>query len=70
MSRPLAAPAISAAAGCSAAQAVRARSASPRTTAVRSIVADYRASAGIDIEHDLADRAAGHTLAMPVSVVQ
>ena len=38
--------------------------------AVPSIVADYRASAGIDIEHDRADRAAGHTLAMPVSVVQ
>jgi haloacetate dehalogenase len=38
--------------------------------AVPSIVADYRASAGIDLEHDRADRAAGHTLAMPVSVVQ
>ena len=38
--------------------------------AVPSIVADYRASAGIDLEHDQADRAAGHTLAMPVSVVQ
>ena len=38
--------------------------------AVPSIVADYRASAGIDLEHDLADRAAGHTLAMPVTVVQ
>jgi haloacetate dehalogenase len=38
--------------------------------AVPSIVADYRASAGIDLEHDLADRAAGRTLAMPVSVVQ
>jgi thioesterase domain-containing protein len=37
---------------------------------VPSIVADYRASAGIDLEHDQADRAAGHTLAMPVSVVQ
>jgi haloacetate dehalogenase len=38
--------------------------------AVPSIVADYRASAGIDLEHDRADRAAGRTLAMPVSVVQ
>jgi hypothetical protein len=33
-------------------------------------VADYRASAGIDIEHDRADRAAGRVLAMPVTVVQ
>jgi haloacetate dehalogenase len=38
--------------------------------AVPSIVADYRASAGVDLEHDRADRAAGRTLAMPVSVVQ
>jgi haloacetate dehalogenase len=38
--------------------------------AVPSIVADYRASAGIDIEHDRADRAAGRVLAMPVTVVQ
>ncbi|WDZ86911.1 alpha/beta fold hydrolase [Micromonospora cathayae] len=38
--------------------------------AVPSIVADYRASAGIDIEHDRADRAAGHRLSMPVTVVQ
>jgi haloacetate dehalogenase len=38
--------------------------------AVPSIVADYRASAGIDIEHDRADRAAGRTLTMPVSVLQ
>jgi len=33
-------------------------------------VADYRASAGIDIEHDKADRAAGRVLAMPVTVIQ
>jgi thioesterase domain-containing protein len=33
-------------------------------------VADYRASAGIDIEHDQADRAAGRVLSMPVTVVQ
>jgi haloacetate dehalogenase len=38
--------------------------------AVPSIVADYRASAGIDVEHDQADRAAGQTLTMPVTVVQ
>jgi haloacetate dehalogenase len=38
--------------------------------AVPSIVADYRASAGIDIEHDRADHAAGRVLAMPVTVVQ
>jgi haloacetate dehalogenase len=37
---------------------------------VSSIVADYRASAGIDMEHDQADRAAGRVLAMPVTVVQ
>lgn len=38
--------------------------------AVPSIVADYRASAGIDVEHDRADRAAGTQLPMPVTVVQ
>lgn len=38
--------------------------------AVPSIVADYRASAGIDVEHDLADRTAGRRLTMPVTVVQ
>ena len=38
--------------------------------AVPSIVADYRASAGIDVEHDRADRAAGHSLQMPVTVLQ
>jgi haloacetate dehalogenase len=38
--------------------------------AVPSIVADYRASAGIDLEHDLADRDAGNRLRMPVTVVQ
>lgn len=37
--------------------------------AVPSIVADYRASAGIDLEHDRDDRAAGRTLAMPVAVL-
>jgi haloacetate dehalogenase len=38
--------------------------------AIPSIVADYRASAGVDVEHDRADRAAGRTLAMPVTVLQ
>ncbi|MDT0530588.1 alpha/beta hydrolase [Micromonospora sp. DSM 115977] len=38
--------------------------------AVPSIVADYRASAGIDIAHDQADRAAGNRLPMPATVVQ
>ncbi|MFD5545035.1 alpha/beta fold hydrolase [Streptomyces sp. NPDC127079] len=38
--------------------------------AVPSIVADYRASAGVDTEHDRADRAAGRTLRMPVTVLQ
>ncbi|MEV5768982.1 alpha/beta hydrolase [Micromonospora sp. NPDC052213] len=38
--------------------------------AVTSIVADYRASAGIDVEHDRTDRAAGNRLRMPVTVLQ
>ncbi len=38
--------------------------------AVTSIVADYRASAGIDVAHDQADQDAGSQLAMPVTVVQ
>jgi haloacetate dehalogenase len=38
--------------------------------AVVSIVADYRASAGIDLQHDRASRANGELLRMPVSVVQ
>jgi haloacetate dehalogenase len=38
--------------------------------AVTSIVADYRASAGIDVDHDKADRDAGRRLAMPVTVLQ
>lgn len=38
--------------------------------AVVSIVADYRASAGIDLQHDQASRANGELLRMPVSVVQ
>ncbi|GAA0372578.1 alpha/beta hydrolase [Microbispora corallina] len=38
--------------------------------AVPSIVADYRASAGVDVEHDRADRDAGTRLRMPVAVLQ
>lgn len=38
--------------------------------AVTSIVADYRASAGIDIGHDRADHDAGNQLRMPVTVLQ
>ncbi|MEC3981295.1 alpha/beta fold hydrolase [Amycolatopsis sp. H20-H5] len=38
--------------------------------AIPSIVADYRASAAIDVEHDEADRRAGNLLRMPVSVLQ
>ncbi|MEU0527907.1 alpha/beta fold hydrolase [Streptomyces niveus] len=37
---------------------------------VPSIVADYRASAGIDVVHDRADRDAGNRLRMPVTVLQ
>ncbi|MFC7549039.1 alpha/beta fold hydrolase [Plantactinospora sp. GCM10030261] len=49
---------------------VRAEYLSASREAVPSIVADYRASAGIDIHHDRADRAAGNRLVMPVTVVQ
>ena len=38
--------------------------------AVASIVADYRATAGIDIAHDRADLDAGRRLTMPVTVIQ
>ncbi|MEZ0092423.1 alpha/beta fold hydrolase [Streptacidiphilus sp. EB129] len=38
--------------------------------AVPSIVADYRASAGIDVTHDQADRDARNRLRMPVTVLQ
>jgi haloacetate dehalogenase len=39
-------------------------------SAVPSIVADYRASATIDAEHDRADREAGNQLRMPATVLQ
>ncbi|MFC9426024.1 alpha/beta fold hydrolase [Streptomyces sp. NPDC056987] len=38
--------------------------------AVVSIVADYRASATVDLDHDRADREAGRRLRMPVTVLQ
>lgn len=38
--------------------------------AVTSIVADYRASAGVDVEHDTVDRHAGNRLSMPLTVLQ
>ncbi|MCX2924188.1 alpha/beta fold hydrolase [Streptomyces sp. NEAU-W12] len=38
--------------------------------AVPSIVADCRASAGVDLEHDRVDRTAGNRLRMPVAVLQ
>jgi len=49
---------------------VRAEYLAASRAAVPSIVADYRASAGVDVEHDRADRAAGNTLRMPVTVLQ
>jgi haloacetate dehalogenase len=50
--------------------AVRAEYLRASRAAIPSIVADYRASAGIDVEHDEADRAAGRRLSMPVTVLQ
>jgi haloacetate dehalogenase len=38
--------------------------------AVTSIVADYRATATVDVEHDTADKQAGNRLRMPVTVLQ
>ena len=49
---------------------VRAAYLAASRNAVDSIVADYRASATVDIEHDTADRAAGRRLSMPVTVLQ
>ncbi|GAB3457879.1 alpha/beta hydrolase [Streptomonospora sediminis] len=49
---------------------IRAAYLAKSAAAVESIVADYRASAGVDVDHDLADRSAGNRLAMPVSVLQ
>ncbi|WP_127509397.1 alpha/beta fold hydrolase [Actinoplanes solisilvae] len=49
---------------------VRAQYLKASRTAIPSIVADYRASAGIDLDHDRADRDAGRRLTMPVTVIQ
>ncbi|MFE0550861.1 alpha/beta fold hydrolase [Streptomyces pilosus] len=49
---------------------VRAHYLAASAAAVPSVVADYRASAGVDVDHDTADRDAGNTLAMPVTVLQ
>ncbi|MEU0146137.1 alpha/beta hydrolase [Streptomyces sp. NPDC006288] len=49
---------------------VRAHYLAASAAAVPSIVADYRASAGVDVDHDSADRENGNKLAMPVTVLQ
>lgn len=49
---------------------IRAEYLAASRAAVPSIVADYRASAGIDVAHDRADRDAGNQLRVPVSVLQ
>ncbi|MFE7978622.1 alpha/beta fold hydrolase [Streptomyces shenzhenensis] len=50
--------------------AVRAVYLAAARAAVPSVVADYRASAGIDVAHDRADRESGAVLRMPVTVLQ
>ncbi|MGW6279070.1 alpha/beta fold hydrolase [Kribbella sp. NPDC055071] len=49
---------------------VRAHYLDASRAAVPSIVADYRASATIDVSHDQADLAEGNKLRMPVTVIQ
>jgi haloacetate dehalogenase len=49
---------------------VRATYLAASRAAVTSIVADYRASATVDVEHDQVDRQAGAQLRMPVTVLQ
>ncbi|OQR61998.1 alpha/beta hydrolase [Streptomyces maremycinicus] len=49
---------------------VRAHYLAASAAAVPSIVADYRASAGVDVDHDTADKGADNKLAMPVTVLQ
>ncbi|MEV0038656.1 alpha/beta hydrolase [Streptomyces sp. NPDC050804] len=49
---------------------VRAEYLRASAAAVDSIVADYRASAGVDVAHDRADLDAGSQFAMPVTVIQ
>ncbi|NJP68936.1 alpha/beta fold hydrolase [Streptomyces spiramenti] len=50
--------------------AVRERYLAASRAAVPSVVADFRASAGVDLRHDRDDRKAGRLLGMPVSVLQ
>ncbi len=50
--------------------AIRAEYLRASAEATTSIVADYRATATVDVEHDTADRAAGNRLGMPVTVLQ
>ncbi|TDV47797.1 alpha/beta fold hydrolase [Actinophytocola oryzae] len=49
---------------------VRAAYLAASRAAVPSIVADYRASATVDVEHDEVDRRDGNRLTMPVTVLQ
>jgi haloacetate dehalogenase len=49
---------------------VRSAYLSASRAAVPSIVADYRASAGVDVDDDTASREAGQVLEMPVTVLQ
>ncbi|AHH98149.1 alpha/beta fold hydrolase [Kutzneria albida] len=49
---------------------VRAAYLAASARAVTSIVADYRATATVDLEHDTADKEAGNRLRMPVTVLQ
>ncbi|MFB6627330.1 alpha/beta fold hydrolase [Streptomyces sp. NPDC056374] len=49
---------------------VRAQYLAASAGAVPSIVADYRASAGVDVDHDTLDRESGNRLTMPVTVLQ
>ncbi|WP_427888363.1 alpha/beta fold hydrolase [Kribbella sp. GL6] len=49
---------------------VRAEYLEASRNAVPSIVADYRASATVDVQHDEQDLAAGNKLRMPVTVIQ
>ncbi|MFB7544572.1 alpha/beta fold hydrolase [Streptomyces zaomyceticus] len=49
---------------------VRASYLEASAAAVPSIVADYRASAGVDVEDDTADRDSGRTITVPVTVLQ
>ncbi|MGW3502767.1 alpha/beta fold hydrolase [Streptomyces globisporus] len=49
---------------------VRAHYLAASAAAVPSVVADYRASAGVDVDHDTTDKENGNKLTMPVTVLQ